>query len=426
MSWSGVAIRTLGALMVLMGLPMVAQESTPWQDRLAPLVAKDMKEQGAWAGSLTVVKDGKLLFGSGFGSLLPESELRVDSTVVFRWASCTKPLVDAMVHGLVAEGRCRLEDRPFQVWRAKGVVPKSVPPDYDTITVAHLLTHAGGWDRAKSSDPVFGFPGLEKFNVHPAHVYPWEMIQIVAQRKLDFPPGTASAYSNFGYVVLARVIEDAMRKRFNECVRDFWHSALGDDGFDVAGYASERRLVQPSYACDDSYPVMLGDGCCGILASSDSMCRYLDRSYKSRKGGANLPGVWAFYGSTPGSLSMIVKRLDGISYAYVINSRVRALDEFQKRLDDALDRELLGRINATENRSVMGAWNFKDGPASFTLTFDGDLALNSDGNGGPYRVDGKTLSLKWRGQPMYDFKADASGGYQGVSPTGASIRLRRR
>jgi CubicO group peptidase (beta-lactamase class C family) len=82
------------------------------------------------------------------------------------------------------------------------------------------LQHTGGWDRDKSFDPM-GAETAE--NVAKAlkvrlPIHPKQIIRYTMGKPLDFDPGTAYAYSNFGYCVLGRVIEAISGKPYDEFV----------------------------------------------------------------------------------------------------------------------------------------------------------------------------------------------------------------
>ena len=84
------------------------------------------------------------------------------------------------------------------------------------ITVQHLLDHQGGWDSAVSpvGDPVFDTIQVStelglNYPAQPTNVISW-----MFAKPLDFTPGSQSAYANFGYQILGRVIEKASGKSF--------------------------------------------------------------------------------------------------------------------------------------------------------------------------------------------------------------------
>jgi N-acyl-D-amino-acid deacylase len=74
------------------------------------------------------------------------------------------------------------------------------------VTVRQCLNHCGGWDRAKSGDPLNWEPQIcRALRVRPP-LSPARFLSFMLTVGLDFPPGTESRYSNVGYVVLGEVI----------------------------------------------------------------------------------------------------------------------------------------------------------------------------------------------------------------------------
>jgi CubicO group peptidase (beta-lactamase class C family) len=102
------------------------------------------------------------------------------------------------------------------------------PRLYD-IQVRHCLQHTAGWDRDKSLDPM-GAEAAETvakaFRVH-LPIHPRQIIRYTMGKPLDFAPGTAYAYSNFGYCVLGRVIEAVSGKPYHRFVTQNILAPLG-------------------------------------------------------------------------------------------------------------------------------------------------------------------------------------------------------
>src|SRR5262249_25025379 len=70
-------------------------------------------------------------------------------------------------------------------------------------------------------------------------------------RRLDFDPGTQHVYSNFGYLVLGRVIETVTQRKYAENVRTAVLAPLGGRGMGLgrampeARFADEVRYYDP-------------------------------------------------------------------------------------------------------------------------------------------------------------------------------------
>ncbi len=96
-----------------------------------------------------------------------------------------------------------------------------------SITIRELLDHSGGWDRDKTFDPMF-----EPFRISQAlgvqsPPTKEQIIEYMLAQPLQFAPGTSYAYSNFGYLVLGRVIEKVTGQPYEDYVRANVLAAMG-------------------------------------------------------------------------------------------------------------------------------------------------------------------------------------------------------
>jgi N-acyl-D-amino-acid deacylase len=170
-------------------------------------------------GALAVVKDGRLVYAKGYGWADRDRQERVQPDSLFRIASISKPVTGVAVLKLVEQGKLRLEDRAFDLVKLSPPPGKTVDLRLASITIRQLLQHAGGWDREQSFDPMFRPTLIAKELSVPAPAGPEAVIRYMLGQPLDFDPGARSAYSNFGYCVLGRVIEKVTGTSYEEYVR---------------------------------------------------------------------------------------------------------------------------------------------------------------------------------------------------------------
>lgn len=162
-------------------------------------------------GALAVAKDGRLVYARGFGFADVDAREPVQPTSLFRIASISKPITAVALLRLVEEKRVGLDDRVFELLPNKPHLPagQQVDSRLQQITVRQLLQHRGGWDRGRSMDPMFRAVRIaSSLGVTPP-AQPKDIISFMLGRKLDFDPGSQYVYSNFGYCMLGRVIEQA-------------------------------------------------------------------------------------------------------------------------------------------------------------------------------------------------------------------------
>lgn len=187
------------------------------------LMTSFMKEHKPPGAALAVAKRGRLVYARGFGYADRERKEPVEPTSLFRIASLSKSLTSAAIFHLVQNGRLKLDAKVFGLLRLTPHLElgKKVDPRLREVTVLHCLHHAGGWDRDKGFDPM-GADAAEqvaKALKMSLPIRPEQIIRYTFGRRLDFDPGTAFAYSNFGYCVLGRVIEAASGLRYADFVQ---------------------------------------------------------------------------------------------------------------------------------------------------------------------------------------------------------------
>jgi D-alanyl-D-alanine carboxypeptidase len=146
-----------------------------------------------------ITEDGKnIVVTSGVSDTTSNGE--VNDSGYFRIGSDTKAFVATVVLQLVGEGALSLDDTVEQ--HLPGVVAGN-GNDGRAITVRHLLQHTSG---IHDDDP--GLDTLQLYLERRFHPYPAEeLIARAMSHPPDFAPGTAWAYSNTGYLLLAKIVE---------------------------------------------------------------------------------------------------------------------------------------------------------------------------------------------------------------------------
>jgi D-alanyl-D-alanine carboxypeptidase len=160
---------------------------------------------------------------SGVADLRTGRPMRAD--LHYRAGSLTKGLVATVVLQLVAEGRLSLQDTVAR-W-LPGILPYG-----DQVTVEQLLRHTSG---VPEYTPAVV---LALFGSRQARFRRWtprELVGVVADQPPDFPPGTATHYSNTGYILLGLIVE----------------AATGN----TVGQELDRRILRPLGLRDTFFPV---------------------------------------------------------------------------------------------------------------------------------------------------------------------------
>jgi len=153
-----------------------------------------------------VVKDGQVLYRNVFGLACQEHAVAITPNSVFNTATLAQTFVGQAVAMLEDQGKLSLDDD----------VRKLIPelPDFGTpVKLRHLLYHSSG---LRDWLPVFRLAGREREEVRLEKVL--KIVQ--AQKRLIFPPGERSEYSNTNYDLLAETIKRATGKPFSDWAWD--------------------------------------------------------------------------------------------------------------------------------------------------------------------------------------------------------------
>ncbi|CAN5630571.1 hypothetical protein BH11BAC1_BH11BAC1_20470 [soil metagenome] len=169
-----------------------------------------INQYGVPGGQLAITYQGRLVYNRGFGYADTVAHSLVEPNSIFRLASVSKPITAVAIMKLFENGLINLDTKVFG---PTGILNDAayqtiLDPRVNDITVRELLQHGGGWNRDISGDPMFNnFAIATAMGVNPPAGSVSVISYVLANKMLDFTPGTDYQYSNFGYCVLGRVIE---------------------------------------------------------------------------------------------------------------------------------------------------------------------------------------------------------------------------
>ncbi len=213
-------------------------------DFLLPFDAtiKDLMQQNQVpAGSLAITRNGNLILAKGY-SLITEYEDTVYPTSLFRLASVSKSLTGAAIVKLVEEGKIALTDKLANLISLPGEVKDTRVFD---ITVNHLLHHVGGWDfHVTDLQPTSNDSAISRELGIPLPITQESIMKFMNAKKdqLQFDPGSGNEkwptfdpvtkasefpYSNYGYMLLGRIIEEVTGESYESFVQRTLLAPLG-------------------------------------------------------------------------------------------------------------------------------------------------------------------------------------------------------
>jgi len=163
--------------------------------------------------TISIVKDGRLIFAKGYGYADLERRIPVQADqILFRPGSVSKLFTWTAVMQLVEQGKLDLDAD------VNAYLDFTIPPAFDKpVTLRHLLTHT----------PGFEDQGLGLFSRSPEDLLP--LGEFLAGNVPDrvFPPGEISAYSNYGAGLAGYIVERASGLPFEAYVEANIFQPLG-------------------------------------------------------------------------------------------------------------------------------------------------------------------------------------------------------
>lgn len=166
-----------------------------------------MQERSIPGLSLAITKDDRLVYASGYGYADKALLTPVSVSDRFRLASVSKTVTAITIMYLVQSGDLSLSDTVFGDSGILGSQYSNKPfSDYErNITVQDLLEHTSGFVNedmcGKGCDPTYLAKWLD--------LDQWELIRAMLDvYSPSHAPGTFASYSNFGYFILGRIVEE--------------------------------------------------------------------------------------------------------------------------------------------------------------------------------------------------------------------------
>ena len=179
-------------------------------------IQKLMRKQNLPGFAITIVDDQKVLYQEAFGLADLENNIQASTGTVFRMWSVSKLFTALELFREVEEGLVNLDDPLLEYLPEFTIQSRSA--EEQTITVKSVLAHRSGLPRNECvSKPGAVAPPmrLDKFETEVADCF------------LAFPEGTRYHYSNLGYSLLGRIIEENRHEGFAPYMKKYMFEALG-------------------------------------------------------------------------------------------------------------------------------------------------------------------------------------------------------
>lgn len=319
------------------------------------------------AMSLAISRNGRFVYDHASGMADRQHMAQAQQGTLFRIGDVSKPITAVTIFSLVEQGKLNLTDKVFGPDAILGTTYGKPPnkPYVTDITIDHLLTHtAGGW-AADGNDPML-------------HNNGWDQAKLISSTIENVPltsqPGTQWIFSNFGYCILGRVIEQVAGQPYAAYVQANILAACGITDMQIARNSERDRAsneaVYIGQYSEDPYKINISrmDSTAGWIASSTQLIQFVNhvagapgipallkpetiqtmitpapaypqgdaryaRGWMVSSDGA---GSWWHSGSLPGSTSLIVRNPDGSCIAAICNTRTQPHQEMDTALYDMM------------------------------------------------------------------------------------------
>jgi D-alanyl-D-alanine carboxypeptidase len=230
--------------------------------------------------SISITKDNRLVYIKSYGLADTSSRQPVNDSSLFRLASDSKQFTAVTIMRLLDQKKINVTDKIFGTGAILGTTYGAQPygRGITDITVSDLLHHtSGGWSADGNQSNGYNDPMFSNLSMNNAQLISWTLNNM----PLDTLPNTTFEYSNFGFFLLARVIEKITGETYQQAVQDLVLTPCGITDMKIAGNTqADRAKNEVVYYNQESQTAYAGlnitraDGCAGWIASSLDLVKF--------------------------------------------------------------------------------------------------------------------------------------------------------
>jgi D-alanyl-D-alanine carboxypeptidase len=225
-----------------------------------------LAEKNKGMGSLTLAKEGNVLYSRSFGyARIDGNEKKpLTATTRYRISSITKTFTAVMILQLVEERKLSLA----------GTLDKFFPqiPNAARITIAQILLHRSGIPDLQPDGSWGKQPRTQD-----------EIVARIAQGRPYFEPDARNLYNNAGYILLGYIVEKAGGKPYQQALRERINDKAGlADTYVGTGNTNPARNEALAYmdfggrwmeASEPDFSVVAGAG--AIVSTTADLAKFI-------------------------------------------------------------------------------------------------------------------------------------------------------
>jgi D-alanyl-D-alanine carboxypeptidase len=356
-----------------------------------------LAEKNKAMGSLTIARDGKVLYtrAIGYSQINGTEKKPLTAANRFRIGSITKMFTAAMILQLVEEGKLKLTD----------TLDKFLPqvPNAKKITIVQILSHRSGIPNVRREQNAQG-------NVNTTPMTKDEHLALIVKATPDFEPDTKPLYSNSGYFLLGLIIEKLTGKSYEAALQEKIATKIGlKDTYTATGNIDMNKNESLTYfmipggdwkQVPETHPSILFSAG-AIVSTPNDLAKFIQALFngkivskesldqmKTMRDGEGLGMVTfafagkTFYGHTGGADNygawLAYEPDEKIAVAYTTNAKVYPVKDIVSGVIDIYYNRPF-QIPALESIAVspeildkyVGVYSNSEAPVKFTVTRDG-------------------------------------------------------
>lgn len=355
-----------------------------------------LAEKNKAMGSLTIAKEGKVLYtrAIGYSQINGTEKKALTGASRFRIGSITKMFTATMILQLVEEGKLRLTDTLSTFF------PQV--PNGGKITIVQMLGHRSGIPNVRRDQHA-------QENVNTLPITKDEMLALIAKATPDFEPGTKNSYSNAAYLLLGLILEKVTGRSYEEVLRQKISSKIGlKDTYTATGnidVSKNEALTYFNLGGDwkqggETHPsVFFGAG--AVISTPNDLAKFIQALFEGKlvskehlnqmktmvngEGLGMMPFTFAgktFYGHTGGGDNygawLSYEPEEKLTVAYATNAKVYSVEDIIRGIVDIYYNKPF-QIPSFESIEVseelldkyVGIYSSTEAPVKFTISRKG-------------------------------------------------------
>ena len=232
----------------------------PAMKSMEKYITRWMARNNIRAASLAVMQNEQLIYCKGFGWADKEIEREAEVGDIYRIASASKLITAVGIMKLCDEGLLTLDRKVFGPEGILNQFTEIKDKRATNITVRHLLNHTSGFSR-RMGDPMFRTADVMRWTERTTTPSADDLIAFQLGLRLRCAPGGTAQYSNVGYLVLSRVIEQVSGMSYEKYLQKHVLWPAGCYDMHIAhNYYDERFPKEVKYYGHDEERIESYDG----------------------------------------------------------------------------------------------------------------------------------------------------------------------